>query len=190
MSRYQGMVLSGRAYTANSGVTQTITLGTSLSTTTGQFAIYNPIGSGVNMVLWKVGCAVGNLPATNPSFGSITIAANTDTTKSAPTGGTQITAITHNFLGNVMGFTSKAYVVAASSGNITLSASPTALRTLYAFAAPIAIAGSTTFPVEIDLGGDFVLAPGATASFHPLGAGTGATSFVFSLSWAEIPLAP
>ena len=57
MSRYQGMVLSGRAYTANSGNLVGFNTVTGPSSGTVPFAIYNPIGSGVNIVLWKAGFA-------------------------------------------------------------------------------------------------------------------------------------
>ena len=116
----------------------------------------------------------------------VVLCANTNTTTAPPTG----TAIvpTHNFLGNVMGFASKALVIATAATGAT---TPVALRPLWSVGAETVNQAALPQIGEIDLGGDYVLAPGATLSFqfiNPAGS-TACGDIMIGISWAEIPLA-
>jgi hypothetical protein len=183
MARYQGMVLSGRAFTA-AGVTASQGNVAALTAASAIFSIYNPIGSGVNIVLWKAGVAL--YATTAAQFGGIVLAGNTDTTKGAPTGTTTI-APTHDFLGNVMGFASKA-LVQINTTAITLTAVPAFLRPVCSFGGVNPTTTQYSVNSEVDLGGDYVLAPGSCASLHPVAAAS-SSQFIIGLSWSEIPLA-
>src|SRR5438477_11379027 len=124
MSRYQGMVLSGRAYSHNSGILTGFNTATAVGTTP-PYAVYNPIGSGINVVIWKVSFGLPLDATASARAYAVCLAANTSTTASAPTGtaGTP----THNFFGNVMGFAAKAQPIPSP----TLTATPTLLRPLW-----------------------------------------------------------
>lgn len=184
MSRYQGMVLSGRAYSA-----ATSNASASFVTTPSSappFALYNPIGSGVNVVLWRASFGFYGTAVTS-GVGVICLAANTNTAAAATTSSSSALTAVPNFLGNVMGFAAKAQAFVAT---ITLPAAPTLLRGLFAVNAVTNTTAIYNEPVDIDLAGDIVLAPGSTVSFQAIGgtAGTPGT-YNFGLSWAEIPLA-
>jgi hypothetical protein len=171
------MVLAGRAYSATSS---SVAPGTSFGTTP-PFALYNPIGSGVNLVIWKVsiGYVSGTLGA-----GYIGLSANTNTAAAAPTGGT-VVSITHNFLGNVMGFAPKGQ----PQTGCTLPVAPTVLRPLWTINAMLATTATQPEVEDIDIGGEYVVAPGATISFGALAAAGSTPLLQFGFSWAEIPLA-
>lgn len=183
MSRYQGMVLSGRAYSAASANAAATFAATPSANP--PFALYNPIGSGVNVVLWRA--SVGFYGSGTSGVGTICLAANTNTAAAATTSSVGAVTAVPNFLGNVMGFAAKAQPFIAT---VTLPVAPTLLRSLYALDAVTTTTATYNQPIDIELAGDIVLAPGSTVSFQAIGGTAGTGTFVFGLSWAEIPLAP
>ncbi len=175
MARYEHAVMSGRAYATAIG---SVAAGTVLSTTA-SLGLFNPIGSGVNLVIWKVsmGYGSGTLGA-----GFVGLCANTDTTAAATTG-TPLT-IVPCFFGNPQGIGAKAQAF----GPATLPVAPGLVRPLWSIGAQAGGTAVQPQPEDIDLSGEFVVAPGATLSIEVIAAAGAGAMIALGIAWAEIPL--
>ncbi len=177
MARYTHGVLSGRAYAA---CVTSVAQGTSIAATA-MFALFNPIGSGIYAVLWRV--SMGYVSGTLGG-GFVALCANTNTSAAAPTGGTPQTALPC-LLGNTEGVGARIQPISGC----TLPANATALRPLWSLDGTTGGGNTQPQPEDIDLSGEYVIAPGATLSFQA-SASAGALNpmLAFGAVWAEIPL--
>ena len=148
---------------------------------TTHMALWNPIGSGVNLSLLKfVSSPVSGTPTAGPIF-------HTVMTLGLPT----LTASVGTAYNNLIGGKSPVarYVASAAGTALTGSSVPTIFRTAhlcYSGAAFASAAGVTASLVE-DLGGDVVIPPGY--GWVPCYPGTGSTFLcTFGITWEEIPI--
>lgn len=134
-------------------------------------ALYNPIGSTVNLAIENVGAAFIVAPAAALAFG-IAVGYNAVTAPST------VTAITprNEFVGVGAAGQGLCYSIA------TLPTAPTVERILGSIAAAI-FPGQLAFEIK----GGIVLPPGAYAILYT-SAASGAAGFLGSFSWEEVPV--
>ncbi len=160
------------AGTAASGVAP----GTSIGTTAA-FSLYNPLGSGVNLVVVRttVGYVSGTLGA-----GVIHYVANINPAAAATTG-TAITPV-NCYIGVGIN-TSQARPLTTA----TLPASPTIVRPFCSLQASLASTAVGPWQVMEDVRGEFVIAPGCTLSLECTTAAGSSPLLVFGMTWEEFP---
>lgn len=170
----QEAVLRGRCYgwCSQAGVTSQA----GLSATTPVGTLYNPLGSGVNAVVWFAGAAFTVAFAT---AGAVWVAVNTNTAAAAVTG---TLSTTHRNL--LLGSANNPACVPLLAA--TLPAAPVGLCLLGA-----GITGAiTTAPTSNTLGrwfnGSLILVPGAALSIQT-GVASGANGTFLEYIWEEIP---
>lgn len=173
-ARYQDAVLRGNVFCGGTAATG-VAPGTAIGTTAA-FSLYNPLGSGVNLVVLKatMGYVSGTLGA-----GVIHWLANTNPKASATTG----TAIT-----GVNCLLGKANSVGQALTTATLPASPTVLRPFCSLDASLASSVVGTLRVEDAPDGEFIVAPGCTISLHATAAAGTSPLVVFGCTWEEVPV--
>ncbi len=170
--RFFETVVRGNVYeacTAVAGVPHGTTIGT-----TAAFTLYNPLGSGKNLVVldWSMGYISGTLGA-----GSVFACANTNPSAAAVTG-TAITP-TNLLLGGAVGV-GKAFTTA------TLPASPAVIRPVWTLTAMLATTALTPVTVREVIDGKYIIAPGCALSLEGV-ATAGSTPLVsFGMSWEEV----
>jgi hypothetical protein len=159
---------------------QNFTTGPAAAGTT-HMALWNPIGSGVNLSLLKfVSTPISGTPTAGPIFH--TVMANGLPTLTASVG------VAYN---NLIGGKSPVarYVASAAGATLTGSSVPIIFRTAqvsYTAAAFSAAAGPTATLIE-DLGGDIVIPPGY--GWVPCYPGVGTTFLcTFGVTWEEVPI--
>lgn len=172
-SRYQEASLRGNSYTcANLGGTA-VTTQAGLSLTTPALMLYNPVGSGINMVVntWTVNVTTG---VAVPVQFMLAITSNTIV---APTLTTAAT-ITKNVIGQAGNPNGGCYRVS------TLPVAPVAVRYIGTVSGLASVVGTSANQVLLkdDIGGELVLAPGASLSLQT----SAAASVVASASWEEV----
>lgn len=145
-------------------------LSVALSTTQTGFTLYNPAGSGKNLVVLQTTLLFATAPA---GISSIVYAANVNPLAAAPATNTSLT-VRNAVLGNP----------AAGAGLVysatTLPAAPVVVRAL---GGPNA-SGSTTPPFIVDdVNGALVITPGCCLSINAL---TTAISVIASMTWREV----
>ena len=169
--RFYETTYRGNTFIASTGVAG-VAPGTVLSTTP-PFTLYNPLNSGVNLVI--ISASLGYISGTLGA-GTIVYAVNNSTTQAAPTGGTTLVPI-NSFLGNASLPHGKAFQGA------TLAATPTILRdcaVLGAFAGAAAL-----FPPIRDIvDGTMIIVPGAALSLQ----GIAAAGTSPLMTWEEAPV--
>jgi hypothetical protein len=170
-ARFQNAVQQGNVYGACN--TAAVTFGTALTATAVTFTLYNPLGSGVSLVLWRVSLAV----AAASTAGSIVYAINNNIAAAIPSTVTAITGGPKNCLvGSPKAAQGLAYSVA------TLPATPLALKA-FAFVPVTATAG--TGNIEDPLDGMIILQPNCAVTMQGITCvGTG----IFSCIWEEVPV--
>jgi hypothetical protein len=169
--RYQEAVLQGNVYTAANTAVQALSLNS--ATATG-LVLSNPAGSGKNLVLLKVDVALASLPA---GQSNLILTANTNPSAAATVHTTPITP-KNCLLGGATG-------VGLVDSAATLPVAPTILKPITGVAATVA--ASTSFPplISVDIGGEYIVAPGCTISLQCL---TTAISVVAGFTWEEVSL--
>lgn len=172
--RYQDAVLRGRCFVGGTAATG-VAPGTAIGTTAA-FSLFNPAGSGVNLVLLKVsmGYVSGTLGA-----GLVHFLANTNVAAAAVTG-TAITAV-NCLLGSGYASGGKPLTTA------TLPATPTVMRPFCSLDASLASSVVGPWKMEEDVDGEIVIMPGCCLSLHATAAG-GATPLVcYGAMWEDVP---
>lgn len=172
--KYQDAVLRGRCFvggTAASGVAP----GTSIGTT-GAFSLYNPVGSGYNLVVLRasMGYVSGTLGA-----GVVHYLASTNLAAAATTG-TAITAV-NCLLGGES-------AVGRPLTTSTLPVAPTILRPFCSLQASLATTAVAPWQVFDDVDGEFIVRPGATLTLHATAAAGTSPLVVYGMTWEEVPV--
>lgn len=173
-SSYFEAVTRGQIFTASTGVAG-VAPGTALSTTP-PFTLYNPLGSGVNLVI--VSASLGYISGTLGA-GTVVYAVNNNIAQAAPTGGTTLTAI-NGLIGNASA--SKAKVFQGS----TLATTPTILRDAFILPAFAGAAAAPSPPVRDIVDGAMVVMPGAALSLQAIAAAGTSPLALFSMTWEEV----
>lgn len=152
------------------GAAQTLT---AVNTTYTGHLLHNPVGSGVNLVLYEVDLVVS---VTSASLTGIALASAAQAT--TPTGTTAIERQGNLNLGGAAGAV-LAYKAA------TLTAAGTSFRILTGNTAAIATTGITR--INVDLAGSVIVPPGYWVALAALGAASAASAVGSSIIYAEIP---
>ena len=151
--------------------------------------LYNPVGSGKNLVLIDIG---GMIVVTSASLTSLVLAYGVSAT--APTGQTAATQVSSTLLGipsTSLGLPVQALTKASPAG-LALSAgtfanAPVPIYNLLHNTAAIATTGEDT-GFRIDLGGRFIVPPGNFVAIAAVGAAAAAAAMNADLSWIEPPI--
>lgn len=158
--------------TASSGVAP----GTSIGTTAA-FALYNPAGSGKNLVVVRasLGYISGTLGA-----GTIYWCGNTNTVAAATTG-TAITPVAGNLA-------SQATSVGQPLTTATLPASPKVLFPAFNLTALLATTAVQPYTVQDMPDGSLIVGPGSTLSLEGVAAAGTSPLVAFGICWVEWPV--
>ena len=164
----RGGVFTGQ--TAATGVAPGTAIGT-----TAAFSLFNPAGSGVDLVVLKatMGYVSGTLGA-----GFISYVANIDPAAAATTG-TAITPV-NALLGGGKGL-GKPFTTA------TIPA-PSVVRPFCSLGASLASTAVQPWQISDDVDGAIVVAPGCTISLHGTAAAGTSPLVVFGMTWEEVPI--
>lgn len=139
-----------------------------LSATTPALTLYNPVNSGVNLVLLTVTVGI----TADPAAESVLMLAYNSSTATAPSSTTDATMVS-SVIGSTPAPKGRCYRVA------TLAAAPVAFR----FLGSVLAASSTAFTQIIDkVNGEVVIPPGGCVSIQA----TSAISVLVSYSWKEV----
>lgn len=143
--------------------------------TTAPFTLYNPIGSGVDLVVLEsnMGYVSGTLGA-----GVVSYVANIDPTAAAVTG-TAITKV-NGRLGGSAG-------VARAFTTATLPAAPTAVRPAFSLQASLASTAVAPWTAKDVVDGAIVIPPGCALSLEATAAAGSSPLVVFGMTWYERP---
>lgn len=168
--RYQEAALRGNIYLASNQAGIAATAG--LSATSTVFTIYNPLGSGVNLVLLDV-CAQATLdPAADAA---VWLVANATINQAAPTGVTPL-VVRGSFLGNAAG---KGIAYSAA----TLAAAPVVIRPLLTGAWATAV-GFANLYCRDEIAGSIIIPPSIYVSVQA----SAAITLAVSMTWEEVPV--
>lgn len=166
--RYMRAVLVGNVYIGANPAGTPVTTQAGLSATTPAFTLYNPVGSGVNLVLYTFTVTATTAPAAITAFA---YALNLPTA-AAPTSTTAANVINAN--GQTSIGKGQAYRVA------TLAAAPVAYRYPFNISAASLVAA---YSVVDDIAGAIILTPGVCFSIQTLAA----AAILCSCTWEEVP---
>lgn len=161
-------VLDGACFTGANPLGTPVTTQAGLSATTPALTLYNPIGSGVNLVLIACNVTVTSSPAAAVGFSLAQNVLNA----TAPATTTSAT-VTNNMLGSATSSVGQCYRVA------TLAAAPTAFCYLGGTTGASAIGGVT---LTRTFNGEYVVMPGVAISIQS----TSAAAILASISWKEV----
>lgn len=167
--RYHELALTRRLFQSY-GAAQTLT---AVNTTYTGHLLHNPVGSGVNLVLYEVDLQVS---VTSASLTGIALASAAQT--ATPTGVTAIERQGNLFMGGATGAV-LAYKAA------TLTAAGTSFRVLMHNTAAINTVGVDR--INIELAGSVIVPPGYWVGLAALGAASAASAVGSSIIYAEIP---
>lgn len=172
--KYYELVREGVVFIGQTAVTG-VAPGTAIGTTAAA-ALYNPVGSGKNIVLLQttLGYVSGTLGA-----GVVSYCLNTNLVAAAVTG----TAMAHR-----NAFAGSAATAAASAlTTATLPAAPQPVRSFCSLQASLASTAVAPWQVMDDVDGALILKPGATVSLQATAATGSSPLVVYSFMWAELP---
>lgn len=174
---YFDAVSRGNCYTG--GMAAAAAMGTALTLTMVTICLYNPYGSGVNLVLLNINGQGSALGAGGGAQNmQDVLACNIVQNQAAPTTTTLI-AHTNCLLGGIAG-KGKLFSVA------TLPAAPTFLMGLMMGYTPAGVGGiDTKLPTDINLGGRVILTSNTSVCIQ--GVGT-AHNAIWSMTWEEVPI--
>lgn len=160
------------AETAATGVAPGTAVGT-----TAPFALYNPIGSGVNLVILEaqMGYVSGTLGA-----GVVHYVVNINPAAAAVTG-TAIVPV-NAYLGG-------AASAAAPKTTATLPVTPTLLRPFCSLQASLATSVTQPWQVKDIVNGAIIVTPGCSLSLESTAAAGTSPLVVFGMTWAEVSTA-
>ena len=168
---YYDSVRRGGVFVGGTAVTG-VAPGTAIGTTAA-FSLYNPLGSGINLVVLRatMGYVSGTLGA-----GVITYLANNNPAAAATTG-TAITAVNCLMGGAVS--------AARPFTTATLPVAPTVMRPFVSLQASLASTATAPWQVAEDVRGEFIVTPGCTISLHGTTAAGSSPLVVFGMTWEE-----
>lgn len=164
-------VMRGNAFIASQAVTG-VAPGTALGTTP-PLALWNPTGSGINLVVMKayLGYISGTLGAGTVCLAQVTQAA-------APTSGTEIVPV-NALLGGPRG------IGRAFTGS-TVAATPTIVRPSFAIGAFLASTALVPGLLKDDIDGEIVVAPGNCLVMQAVAAAGSTPLTIMSIEWEEV----
>lgn len=164
--------VSGATFSATTAATG-VAPGTAIGTTA-PFTLYNPVGSGVNLVVRKASMAYvsGTLGTGNTVF-----VANVNPAAAAVTG-TAITPVNHKLAG--------AASLARAFTTATLPAAPTQLRPFCTLTPILATSVTVPYKVDEDIDGEIVITQGCALSFESTAAAGTSPLVIFSMTWKEV----
>jgi len=166
-ARYQQAVIDGRVWIGSNLGGTPVTTQAALSATTPALTLYNPVGSGVNLVLWEFGYSFAAAPA---AASQVVLAYNL-LNATPPTLTTLANVVNAGtFTGSPIGQCARVS---------TLSAAPLALKYVGGTTGAAAISG---YPTIYDCAGSIVLPPGVALSVQTVGA----ASLTAHFSWEEV----
>lgn len=171
--RYYEAVKRGNVYVASTGAAG-VAPGTALSTTP-PLTIYNPAGTGVDLVVMQSWLAYisGTLGA-----GALVWGVNNNPVQAAPTGGTTLTPINALISSNLG--KGKAY-----QGS-TLAAAPTIFRPFCSLGASLATTAVQPWQVYEPTDGAIVIPQGCSASLQAIAAAGTSPLVLLSATWEEV----
>jgi hypothetical protein len=166
----------------NAPVTASSTTNTALAagTATPPLALWNPPGSGKNIVITKVGAInISGTPAGPLVWNYGAYSAGTTATATTPVTG---------LLGGSPGTQTKAYMTTtASTATTTGSVAGTFYKIACGFSAVAALGSAVGTPFYEETGGDIICPPGQWIALATFGTGT-THLFMAGLSWIEVPV--
>lgn len=169
-AEHETAVLEGDVYIgANAGGTP-VTTQAGLSATTPALTLYNPTGSGVNLILMTVTVDITTAPA---AAAGLMLAYNTASTTAPAT--TTAATVTNALLGTAKQPNGQCYRIA------TLGAAPVAIRFIGGTTGAAAISGVQLID---KVNGEIIIGPGVAVSIQA----TSAAAILASFSWEEEPL--
>lgn len=173
-SKYYQIVKDGLVFVAQTAVTG-VAPGTAIGTTAAA-ALYNPAGSGKDVVILSasMGYVSGTLGA-----GVVSWCLNTNLVAAASTG---TAMVTRNALAG-----SAATAAASALTTATLPANPTPVRNFASLQASLASTAVAPWQIVDDVDGALILKPGATASLQATAAAGSTPLVAFGFVWAELP---
>lgn len=171
--KYQEAALRGACFSGSTAITG-VAPGTSISTTAA-FSLYNPAASTVNLVVLRA--SAGYVSGTFGA-GVAMFVANTNNAAAATTG-TAITAVNCLFGG---GHVAQGRPLTTA----TLPATPTLVRPFYSLGASLASTAVQPWQIDLDIDGEFVVAPGCTLSIHAAAAAGTSPLVVYGMMWEEV----
>lgn len=182
MPRYYENVYRGIVFNASNQAA--VTAPAALTASSLNFTLYNPLGSGKNLVPLSLDITV--LPVTETTAGlyEVVLAANVAPSQAAPATVTPLTILS-NLLGSSASPAGKAYSTA------TLAAVPTIIKALMTIISPTAVAGAALMnnSPSFDLAGAFIITPGNYISVQGINTTeTTAPGLLCAMSWVEVPV--
>jgi len=178
-ARYQDAILNGNCYYA--AMSSGAALGTALTATAVTLTLYNPIGSGVYIVVLEGTLAV-TLGLAAAASAAVVWAANTNVLAAAPTSTTLAATYGNAIIGSAKTGAAKAYTAA------TLPAVPSVIRSL----ANARIIGATpvseyTTQIVDPVDGKIVLSPNTAVTVQAILTAS-ALNGIASMLWEEVPI--
>lgn len=167
--RYADPVLRGNCYWGSNLLGTPVTTQAGLSATTPALTLYNPQGSNVVLVLYRVCVDITSSPA---AASGLCIAAN-DPTAAAPTAVTNATIYNALEPGAAVVGKGRCYRIA------TLAAAPVSVRPIGGVTGASAISG---YGIDVDLGGEICIKEGGCLSLQA----TTAAAIVGAFFWEEV----
>lgn len=169
-AKHEQMVVDGDVYIgANLGGTP-VTTQAGLSATTPALTLYNPVGSGINLILISITIDITTSPA---AAAGLMLAYNL-ASAAAPTA-TTLANVTNALIGTSKLPTAQCYRIA------TLAAAPLAFRFIGGTTGAAAIGG---FRIVDNIEGEIVVGPGVAISIQS----TSAAAILASFTWEEEPI--
>jgi hypothetical protein len=167
-SKHEFATLNSEVFHGANAAGTAVTTQAGLSVTTPALTLYNPVNSGVNLVLLRVNVSVHAAPA---AASDLMLVYNS-TTATAPATTTDATMVS-GMIGSTTAPAGRCYRIA------TLGAVPTAFRYL---GSVIAATSTNQFIIDHDVNGDVVIPPGGCISIQA----TTAISILASFTWKEL----
>lgn len=158
-----------------------VTAPAALTASSVNFTLYNPLGSGVNLVLNFVDITAAQLAETTAGSYQVLLVANTTPSQAAPA---TVTALTPqcSLLGASKTSQAKAYSTA------TLAAIPTVIKPLMTLTSAATITGAIALG-SFDIGGSIIVTPGNYVSVQGIGTSeTTSPGLIVAMTWDEVPV--
>lgn len=179
LPRYAALAYSGMVF--STGQTAAAALTAAGTTTTG-LTLWNPTGSGKNLVL--LDCTLGITPVTLATVG-ISVMLGGGIQAATPTFGTALTPVT-----TLIGSSYKS-VASAGTGSTTIAVAPSASRVVASWESTVLTTsgGATAVAATLkdEIAGAIIVAPGSVVTLYGIGTVADATVNA-CLTWAELPV--
>jgi hypothetical protein len=177
LPRYANLVLTGSVFAVQYGTNSTYMT----ASTVGAFGLFNPVGSGKNLVLLDSTVVIVSMPAANASTFMLGLVAVPQFPTSPGAGNLPV----NQLVGSQLQAVGKTF----TSGTLT-SASTAASRLVFSFFQDAAATTSIVTPVSYrdQIDGEVIIAPGNGVALFPNTSGSSATtSIIWTPTWAELP---